>query len=119
MVSPDKLYVDFSTLSGRGVFAKVDINAGEIIEECHFIELEEKDWNKLDNVLKDYVFTFPVGNSNNCVVFGFGMVYNHSMANNAYWECDEVKRLYRFFAKKSIKRGEEVLINYMKWVDYQ
>ena len=67
--SPDKIYVSESKISGRGVFAKEDIKAGEILEECHFIELNEKDFNNIDPVLKDYVFTFPIGNNNSCVVF--------------------------------------------------
>ena len=116
--SPDKIYVGESKISGRGVFAKEDIKDGEILEECHFIELNEKDFNNIDPVLKDYVFTFPIGNNNSCVVLGFGMIYNHSLIPNAYWECDESNRLFRYIASKPIKKGDEIFINYQKWVDF-
>ena len=116
--SPDKIYVGESKISGRGVFAKEDIKAGEILEESHFIELNEKDFNNIDPVLKDYVFTFPIGNNNSCVVLGFGMIYNHSLIPNAYWECDESNKLFRYIASKPIKKDSEIFINYQKWVDF-
>jgi SET domain-containing protein len=116
--SPDKIYVSYSKVSGRGVFAKEDIQPGEILEESHFIELNEKDFNNIDDVLKEYVFTFPIGNKNNCVVLGFGMIYNHSLIPNAYWECDEEMKLFRFISNRLIKKDEEIFTNYQKWVDF-
>jgi uncharacterized protein len=118
LIGPNKLYLSESSVSGLGVFAKSDIEADEIIEECHFIELTEKDFNKIDDMLKEYVFCFPLGCKNNCVVFGFGSIYNHSLLNNAYWECDVEKRIFRFKSNKLIKSGEEIFINYQKWVDF-
>jgi SET domain-containing protein len=118
LISSSKIYVDTSSISGRGVFASESILPGEVIEECHFIELFEKDFEKIDANLRDYVFAFPLGNTNSCVVFGFGSIYNHSLLNNAYWECDEELRIFRFKSNKFIKSGEEVLINYQKWVDF-
>ena len=118
LISADKIYVGESKISGRGVFAKKDIQSGEILEECHFIELSESDFNKIYTVLKDYVFTFPFGNKNNCVVFGLGSIYNHSLLPNAYWECDENKKLFRYITSKSIKKNDEIFINYQKWVDF-
>ena len=37
-----KIIADFSPIHGRGVFATEKIFKGEIIEECHFIELDDK-----------------------------------------------------------------------------
>jgi hypothetical protein len=108
LIGPDKLLIKKSDISGFGVFAKSDIEPGEIIEECHFIELSEKDFNKIDDILKEYVFCFPMGNKNNCVVFGFGSIYNHSLLNNSDWECNEELRIFRFISN----------INYQKWVDF-
>jgi SET domain-containing protein len=118
LISSSKIYVDTSSISGRGVFTSESILPGEVIEECHFIELTEKDFNKIDDMLKEYVFCFPMGNKNNCVVFGFGSIYNHSLLNNAYWECDEKLKIFRFISNKKIRTGEEVFINYQKWVDF-
>lgn len=118
LIGPYKLYVSESSVSGFGVFTKSDIEIGEVIEECHFIELTEKDFNKIDDMLKEYVFCFPLGNKNNCVVLGFGSIYNHSLLNNAYWECDEKLKIFRFISNKKIRTGEEIFINYQKWVDF-
>ena len=118
LIGPDKLLIKKSDISGFGVFAKSDIEPGEIIEECHFIELSEKDFNKIDDVLKEYVFCFPMGNKNSCVVFGFGSIYNHSLLNNSDWECNEELRIFRFISNKKKRTGEEIFINYQKWVDF-
>lgn len=56
LVQPNKLSVRSGALKGRGVFADIDIEPGEIVEECHFIisgcpeELQ-------DIHLKRYVFS--------------------------------------------------------------
>lgn len=118
LFTPDKLYVKDSNISGKGVFAKSDIIRGEILEECHFIELSESNYDNIDPVLKEYVFTFPIGGKNNCVVFGFGSIYNHSLINNAYWECDLEKKVFRFIANTNIKKDKEILIDYQKWCDF-
>ena len=55
------LEVRTSPIHGRGVFARREIPAKAILEECHFIQLKEKDFENLDPVLKDYVFSFPRG----------------------------------------------------------
>jgi hypothetical protein len=113
---PDKIYISVSSISGRGVFAKDYILPGEILEECHLLELQEKDFTKIDVILKEYVFSLP--NGNYCLVLGFGMIYNHSLLNNAYCEVDEIKKTFRFISKKLIKPDEEILINYQKWTDF-
>jgi hypothetical protein len=111
-----KLEVRTSTIpnAGLGVFATADIEEGEILEECHFIELAEIDYDNIDPVLKDYVFCFPFGAKNQCLPLGYGCIYNHSEFNNAYWECDVENRVFRFIAKRPIKKLEEIFTNYLK-----
>jgi SET domain-containing protein len=48
------------------------------------------------------------------VVLGYGTIYNHAEDNNATWETDSGLRLYRFYATKEIKSGQEILTNYMR-----
>lgn len=56
LIAPTKILVRKSKLKGRGVFANQDLEAGEIVEECHFIisgctkDLQDKE-------LARYVFT--------------------------------------------------------------
>lgn len=116
---PNKLCVNTSNISGRGVYALEDIKKGEILEECHFVELNEKEFKNIDSILKEYVFCFPIDNDkSNCIVLGFGMIYNHNILNNAYWETDIDKNCYRFIANKDIKKGEEIFINYQKSINF-
>ena len=46
------------------------------------------------------------------------MIYNHSLIPNAYWECDEKNKLFRFISIRKIKKGEEIFIDYQKITDF-
>jgi len=107
-----------SKISGRGVFAKVDIKSGEILEECHHILLEEG-FSKQDKMLKEYIFSWPKGSwggkgHSSSVVLGLGSIFNHSDNNNADWITDENRNIYSFYATKDIRKGEEIFTNYGK-----
>jgi len=117
-VSP-KIIVDDSPIQGRGVFAVDYILKDEIIEECHFVKLEEKDFSKLDKSIRDISFAWPLFTpGTHAIVLGFGSIYNHSYDNNATWETDVKKNCYRFLAVRDIEPGEEICTNYMKTIDF-
>lgn len=109
----DKIEVKDSPIEGRGVFAKEDIKANEVIECSHFIILEQS-FPQIDNKLKEYVFSWPktVWGGKSVVVWGFGSIYNHSRDNNTDWVTDEENNLFKFFTIKDIKKGEEICTNY-------
>jgi len=109
----DKIEVKPSPVSGMGVFAKKDIKNNEIIENCHFTILEQS-FPKIDDKLKEYVFSWPktVWGGKSVVVWGFGSIYNHSKNNNVDWITDEENNLFKFFTVRDIKMGEEIFINY-------
>ena len=109
----DKIEVKPSPISGMGVFAKEDIKANEVIETCHFTILEQS-FQKIDNKLKEYVFSWPKEKwgGKSTVVWGFGSIYNHSRQNNADWLTDEKNNVFKFFTIKDIKSGEEIFTNY-------
>lgn len=113
LIFSNKIEVKNSHISGRGVFAKEDIEINEIIEECHHITLDNS-FNYIDNKLKEYVFSWPknVYNGKSTIVLGWGSIYNHSNDNNADWVTDENKNVFRFYAIKKIKKGEEIFTNY-------
>jgi SET domain-containing protein len=110
----DKIEVRNSKIHGKGVFAKSPIKSGEIIEACHFIFLDNKNWESVDNNLKEYVFSWPrdVLNGKSAVVLGWGSIYNHSKNNNADWRTDLENNLFVFYTKKDIEIGEEICTNY-------
>jgi len=114
-----KIKVDYSPIHGRGVFATDTIKKGEIIEECHYIRLEETDFLKLDNSVKEISFAWPLFTpDSHAIVLGFGSIYNHNEDNNATWETDIEKDCYRFIAIKDIQFGQEICTNYMKVTNF-
>jgi SET domain-containing protein len=113
-----KIKVDYSPIHGRGVFALDKIEKGEIIEECHFIELVEKDYSNLDESIQDISFAWPLLGTSHAIVLGFGSIYNHSDNNNASWTTDSEKMCYRFYAVSDILPGDEICTNYMKTLNF-
>jgi SET domain-containing protein len=108
----DKIEVRNSEIHGRGVFAKEFIPSGTLIEECHYIPLEKK-WNEMETILQEYVFAWPKVNwKRSVIVLGFGSIYNHSRNNNADWDTDLDRDVFKFFTIKDINKGEEIFTNY-------
>jgi SET domain-containing protein len=108
----DKIEVRDSEIHGRGVFAKENIPAGTLIEECHYMPLERK-WDDMETILQEYVFAWPKVNwKMSVIVLGFGSIYNHSRNNNADWDTDIEKDVFRFFTVKDIYKDEEICTNY-------
>jgi len=103
--------------AGRGVFAKVDIKKGELIEICPILILSDKDHTHvLETKLQGYVFEY----SKNASMFalGFGSLYNHQKKANATYELveheglpEQNNELY-ITAIRSISKNEEISINY-------
>lgn len=109
----NKIYVDDSSIHGRGVFASEFIKAGEILEECHFILVPEG--LNYPDILHDHFFSWPKGNSGLAICLGYGSIFNHSDNDfNADWETDTTKNKFIFFALRDISPGEEILTNYQK-----
>jgi SET domain-containing protein len=115
MFVSNKIVVKDSPIHGKGVFTNDMILSGEVIEECHFIHLNESDFSKLDNSLKEYTFSWPLfTKDSHAVVLGFGSIYNHREDNNATWTTDIENNCYIFIAVKDIYPGEEIFTNYMR-----
>jgi SET domain-containing protein len=118
---PSKIYIDKSPIHGWGVFANVDIDENEIIEECPILTLPIKK-GESTSLLIDYRFNWPQGIDFDEQVLGLGYasLYNHSSNANAYWISDFDKRTFKFISNKKINKGEEVFIWYGDmnyWVD--
>ena len=105
-----------SDIHGYGVFATRDIERGEIIEECYYIELSTS-WKLVDETLKHFVFgseeVGPLGMGTSAVL-GYGMIYNHSINNNVDYKQERDRMIYSYFASKNIRENEELTIDYGK-----
>lgn len=116
--TPSKIFIDKSPIHGWGVFAKVDIEENEIIEECPLLVLPISK-GEVTSLLIDYRFNWPQGNDfeEQVVGLGYASLYNHSDNANAYWISDLGKKTFKFFSSKKIEQGQEIFIWYGD-VDY-
>ena len=109
----NKIYVDDSTIHGRGVFASEKIRSGEILEECHYIPLPIH--VQYPDILREHLFSWPKFSDGICICLGYGSIFNHSDDKfNADWETDTSKNKFIFFATRDIEIGEEIFTNYKK-----
>lgn len=96
---------------GRGVFARKDFAAGDVIETCPVIVLtEEEDREVQKTVLGKYVYEWE--DKTSAVILGYGSLYNHSYKPNAQYSRDFVKKLLIYTALVDIPAGAEILVNY-------
>lgn len=98
---------------GRGVFARMSIKKGAVIEKCPVIVISKKDYkDTAKTVLARYVFCWGKNDSLAAFALGFGGLYNHAPCPNAEFS----KRLPTgeivFRALKDIKMNEEIRIDY-------
>lgn len=111
----DKIYIAKSKIpnSGRGVFARVDIKKGEIIERCPVIELPQNDAaNLADSIIITYVYHLGKNKDRALLALGFGAIYNHTYMPNAMYKGFPAKGIIHFVAVKDIKKDEEITVNY-------
>ena len=102
-------------MEGYGVFAKEDIKSGEVLEECHYIEVGS------DGDVDRYKFNWPRGTENPEKVvlpLGFGSIYNtviNEDEKTVDWKTDLNNDIFIFYSIKNIKKDEEMLTYYDYW----
>ncbi|MCA9371967.1 SET domain-containing protein-lysine N-methyltransferase [Candidatus Woesebacteria bacterium] len=104
-------HVAKNNVLNRGMFAKKNISKGSIIEICPVIVLPKKDEKLLEPTILDrYIFDF--GEDRECVVLGYGSIYNHSFEPNIHWYDDVENQTKIFYALRAIRKDEELVHNY-------
>ena len=93
---------------GRGVFATRDIEADETIEICPTMDLYDAD---IAGRLSDYVLKSSEDEELVVLMFGYGMLYNHSDDPSAEYR-QHAEDEIAFVALRDISAGEEVTISY-------
>ncbi|MCH9613075.1 MAG: hypothetical protein S4CHLAM102_15790 [Chlamydiia bacterium] len=102
---------------GLGVFALEPIKAGEIIESCPTIELDEPDTQVImGTYLSNYAFAIENEDDDDISVLalGNGMMYNHAIDFNADAEFETIfdREWMVVTALRDIEEGEEITLNY-------
>jgi SET domain-containing protein len=117
IISTDKLYISQSAIpdAGRGVFAKVIIKKGELIEMCPVVLIPEHDVAGLsESFLLTYFYFFGKNRERIVFALGFGSVYNHNYAPNATYKENRGGKALEFIALRDIKKDEEITVNYVQ-----
>jgi len=103
--------------AGRGVYASRSIKKRECIEVCPVVVLPRKDRFVLRTTsLLNYYFLWGAQKRKNlrtaAMCLGFGSLYNHSFNPNAVYKKDVARATITFRARRAIKKGEEITVNY-------
>lgn len=99
---------------GRGVFAARNFAAGELVEHCPVIVLDQG-FHELPEALKTVVFAWGslTGSGNAyALALGCGSIYNHGNPANMRYEVDAGSKTLKFIAARDVNKGEELTINY-------
>lgn len=113
-MSSNTTYIANTTFKGRGVFAAVEFNRGDIIELCPIIEISADDRAAVhDTGLHDYYFVWGVDEDKAAIALGYGSLYNHSDMPNAQFVNDLDNGLIIIECLSAILPGTEICINYV------
>ena len=97
---------------GRGVFALKDFKKGDIVENAPVLIFTPKERKHLEKTLLNY-YVYPWRSTRGAaLVLGFGSIYNHSYSPNADCKQNFKTRSMIYRAIKTIKKGEEIMVNY-------
>ena len=99
---------------GRGVFAGMDFSKGSLIEVCPVILMNAHEahmaWATHGTILERYYFEYDEKHS--AIALGYGSLYNHSKNPNADYSANTETKEVVIYARKNIKKGEQIFINY-------
>lgn len=96
---------------GRGVFAGRNFKKGEVVEAAPVIVINEEDADFIDKTaLADYYYKW--GDSHFAMALGYGSLYNFSVTPNLSFEPDLKDKIMLYRARKSIRKDQELTINY-------
>lgn len=119
-IPPSKIVLGFSSVHGRGVFAAVDIQEGELIERCPTVPLGFRSRYHMDPQIYKYLYAQPLCPCLECknhgfilhMILGYGMMYNHRDVANTRWQFDYSQLIADVVTITDIKAGEEIFVDY-------
>lgn len=98
---------------GRGVFARVPIDEGDLIESCPVIVVPEEQVAAMGGtILHEYFFQWGGTRDAGAIALGFGSLYNHARDPNAFYVRRLEDSILEFRAIRAIAAGEEITVSY-------
>jgi uncharacterized protein len=107
------IYVAYSEIHGKGVFAGRSITVGEIIEICPVLLFPKSQLAAMrQTVLDDYYFDWGEDDSWYAICLGYGSLYNHAHDPNADYSMDFEAQTIDIHCIRDISAGDEITVNY-------
>lgn len=107
------MYLASSAIHGLGVFNKMAIKKGALIEIAPLLIGSAQDYEWLSQTaLRDFYFILADKQNPVAVGLGFASWYNHACPANACYSIDKRKMIIQIQAVAPIKADEEITINY-------
>lgn len=110
-----------SPVHGYGIFARENIEAGELIEECRLLKFGHRGNYNNDPVLRDYAWggkndgeQTKLHGPTQYIALGFGSLYNHSDQPNTIQKLDFNTEIMTIKARQLIIKDEELFLSYGK-----
>ena len=121
-----KIEVRETATMGLGVYASEDIKKYEVFERApvlvfspEIFKIVKDAFDGRNHILHSYAFNWKAGMC--CIVWGYGSMYNHSnTTEDENSSCNASYRMHtkipcvEYFAKRDIKKGEEIMIHYLR-----
>lgn len=108
----DRLEIRADPAKGRGLFARLPIGAGALIETAPVIIVPAAECAQLDRtILHDYYFRWDAAGSG-AVALGLLALCNHSRRPRARVRCNHARRTLDLIALAAIAAGDEITIDY-------
>lgn len=109
-----KIYLDNSSIHGKGVFASQKILKDEIFEVTPYLDLEIPKKTP-STILMNHRYNWPQGKldwEKQVVGCGFSSFYNHNNIPNSNWRSNLENDTFEFFALRDIEQDEEIFVYY-------
>jgi hypothetical protein len=104
-----KVFVGPSLVGGRGVYAAVDFDKGDIIEIAPAIRIN-RNANLIQHTNLEYYVFASEEEGTQLLALGYASMYNHKQIPSA--EFHVLDDMVIITAKKSIEAGDEIFVNY-------
>lgn len=112
-IHPGNLFIKETKNKGRGVFAGKDFEAGEVMEICPVLRIPDDQSIYMEGtVIENHWFEAGDKEEEYLIALGFGSLYNHSYRPNAYYCIDGKMNLIYYHARRKIRKGREITVNY-------
>lgn len=112
LFSSEKLEIRKSIIHGWGVFTRDQIDANELLAECHGILINPREMKRCNRVEGIARASIRVGEYLYIIPNGVGGYFNSHHNNNVTYYYDKKEKIISFYSTSLIKKDRELLLNY-------